>query len=35
VNPDNNQHAPNENLRVLDFLRGIRIMAAVLSQPLR
>jgi acetylornithine deacetylase/succinyl-diaminopimelate desuccinylase-like protein len=34
VNPDNNQHAPNENLRVFDFLQGIRIMAAVLSQPL-
>ena len=34
VNPDNNQHAPNENLRVFDFLRGIRIMLAVLSQPL-
>lgn len=34
VNPDNNQHSPNENLRVFDFLRGIRIMAALLSQPL-
>ena len=34
VNPDNNQHSPNENLRVGDFLRGIRIMMAVLSQPL-
>jgi acetylornithine deacetylase/succinyl-diaminopimelate desuccinylase-like protein len=34
VNPDNNQHSPNENLRVFDFLRGIRIMVAVLSQPL-
>lgn len=34
VNPDNNQHSPNENLRVFDFLRGIRIMTAVLSQPL-
>lgn len=33
VNPDNNQHSPNENLRVLEFLRGIRMMAAVLSQP--
>lgn len=33
VNPDNNQHSPNENLRVHDFLRGIRIIAAVLSQP--
>lgn len=34
VNPDNNQHSPNENLRVLDFLRGIQIMVAVLSQPI-
>ena len=34
VNPDNNQHSPNENVRVRDFLQGIRIMAAVLSQPL-
>lgn len=34
VNPDNNQHSPNENLRVFDFLRGIRIISAVLSQPL-
>jgi acetylornithine deacetylase/succinyl-diaminopimelate desuccinylase-like protein len=34
VNPDNNQHSPNENLRVFDFLRGIRIMAAVLSEPI-
>jgi acetylornithine deacetylase/succinyl-diaminopimelate desuccinylase-like protein len=34
VNPDNNQHSPNENLRVFDFLRGIRIMTAVLSRPI-
>jgi acetylornithine deacetylase/succinyl-diaminopimelate desuccinylase-like protein len=34
VNPDNNQHSPNENLRVFDFLRGIRIMTAVLGQPI-
>ena len=34
VNPDNNQHSPNENLRVFDFLRGIRTMAAVLTEPL-
>jgi acetylornithine deacetylase/succinyl-diaminopimelate desuccinylase-like protein len=34
VNPDNNQHSPNENLRVFDFLQGIRIMAGILSQPL-
>jgi acetylornithine deacetylase/succinyl-diaminopimelate desuccinylase-like protein len=34
VNPDNNQHSPNENLRLFDFFRGVRIIAAVLSQPL-
>ncbi|MDX1396285.1 MAG: M20/M25/M40 family metallo-hydrolase [Gemmatimonadota bacterium] len=34
VNPDNNQHSPNENLRVFDFQRGIRLIAAVLSQPM-
>jgi acetylornithine deacetylase/succinyl-diaminopimelate desuccinylase-like protein len=34
VNPDNNQHSPNENLRVFDFLRGIHIMTAVLSRPI-
>ncbi len=34
VNPDNNQHSPNENLRLWDFLRGIRIMTGVLAQPL-
>jgi acetylornithine deacetylase/succinyl-diaminopimelate desuccinylase-like protein len=35
VNPDNNQHSPNENLRVGSFLDGISIAVAVLSQPLR
>jgi acetylornithine deacetylase/succinyl-diaminopimelate desuccinylase-like protein len=35
VNPDNNQHSPNENLRIGDFLRGIRIIAGVLSEPLQ
>jgi len=34
VNPDNNQHSPNENLKVRDFLQGIRIIATILSQPL-
>jgi acetylornithine deacetylase/succinyl-diaminopimelate desuccinylase-like protein len=35
VNPDNNQHSPNENLRVGNFIQGIEIVAAVLGQPLR
>lgn len=33
VNPDNNQHSPNENLRVGNFLRGIETMLAVLTTP--
>jgi acetylornithine deacetylase/succinyl-diaminopimelate desuccinylase-like protein len=33
VNPDNNQHSPNENLRVGSFLEGIRVMTAVLAEP--
>ncbi len=34
VNPDNNQHSPNENLRLGSFLEGIGRMVAVLSHPL-
>ena len=34
VNPDNNQHSPNENLRVGSFIDGIRTMIAVLTEPL-
>ena len=34
VNPDNNQHSPNENLRVGNFVEGIRTMLAVLTEPL-
>lgn len=33
VNPDNNQHSPNENIRLGSFLQGIGIVAAVLSEP--
>lgn len=32
VNMDNNQHAPNENLRLGNFIEGISILIAVLSQ---
>lgn len=35
VNPDNNQHSPNENLRMGDFLRGVETMLAVLTTPVR
>ena len=34
VNPDNNQHSPNENLRVGDFVRGIGTILAVLQEPI-
>jgi acetylornithine deacetylase/succinyl-diaminopimelate desuccinylase-like protein len=34
VNPDNNQHSPNENLRVREFVEGIRTLLGVLTQPL-
>ena len=32
VNGDNNQHSPNENLRVGNFIEGIKIMVAVLAE---
>jgi acetylornithine deacetylase/succinyl-diaminopimelate desuccinylase-like protein len=31
VNIDNNQHSPNENLRVGNFFEGIAILASVLT----
>ena len=31
VNADNNQHAPNENLRMKEFRRGIELYAALLA----
>jgi acetylornithine deacetylase/succinyl-diaminopimelate desuccinylase-like protein len=34
VNPDNNQHSPNENIRLGNFEEGIAIILAVLAQPL-
>ncbi len=33
VNPDNNQHSPNENIRLENFRDGIAVMLAVLTQP--
>ncbi len=33
VNIDNNQHSPNENLRLGNFVEGIAMLIAVLSQP--
>ena len=32
VNMDNNQHSPNENIRLGNFIEGIAIVMAVLSQ---
>ena len=32
VNADNNQHAPNENLRMAEFRRGIALYAALLVE---
>ena len=32
VNADNNQHAPNENLRMREFRRGVELYAALLAE---
>jgi acetylornithine deacetylase/succinyl-diaminopimelate desuccinylase-like protein len=32
VNADNNQHAPNENIRVREFRRGVELYAALLAE---
>ncbi len=34
-NPDNNIHAPNENLRLGNFLEGIMTCLAILNEPLK
>ncbi|MDX1477630.1 MAG: M20/M25/M40 family metallo-hydrolase [Saprospiraceae bacterium] len=34
VNRDNNQHSPNENLRIGNYVDGIKTMLAILTQPL-
>jgi acetylornithine deacetylase/succinyl-diaminopimelate desuccinylase-like protein len=34
VNRDNNQHSPNENLRIGNFIDGVRTMLAILMEPL-
>lgn len=33
VNIDNNQHSPNENLRIGNFIEGIKTLIAILTQP--
>ena len=34
VNPDNNQHSPNENIRVGHFVEGVRVVLAILAQEI-
>ena len=34
VNPDNNQHSPNENIRVGNYVEGIRSIIAILEEKL-
>ena len=34
VNSDNNQHSPNENLRIGNYQEGIRTFLAILTEPL-
>ena len=33
VNADNNQHSPNENLRVGNFEEGVLTFLAILTEP--
>jgi acetylornithine deacetylase/succinyl-diaminopimelate desuccinylase-like protein len=34
VNRDNNQHSPNENIRLGDYRNGIKTILAILTEPL-
>ena len=34
VNPDNNQHSPNENLRVGNYVEAVQTFLAILTEPL-
>jgi len=34
VNPDNNQHSPNENIRLGNFVEAIQTILAILMEPL-
>jgi acetylornithine deacetylase/succinyl-diaminopimelate desuccinylase-like protein len=31
VNPDNNQHSPNENLRIGNYFRGVKTCLGILT----
>jgi acetylornithine deacetylase/succinyl-diaminopimelate desuccinylase-like protein len=32
VNRDNNQHSPNENLRIGNYIKGVQTFLAILTQ---
>ena len=34
VNPDNNQHSPNENLRLFNYFQGVKTCLGILTEPL-
>lgn len=34
VNPDNNQHSPNENIRIGNYIEGVKSMIAILKEDL-
>jgi acetylornithine deacetylase/succinyl-diaminopimelate desuccinylase-like protein len=34
VNPDNNQHSPNENLKIGQIAYGLRTFTTILSTPI-
>jgi hypothetical protein len=34
VNRDNNQHSPNENIRLGNFVEGIRVILAILAEEI-
>ena len=34
VNPDNNQHSPNENIRIGNYVEGIKTVLAILLEPM-
>ncbi len=34
VNPDHNQHSPNENIRLGNYVDGIKTIAAILIEKL-
>ena len=35
VNRDNNQHSPNENIRIGNYVEGIKTIYAILTEPLK